>query len=206
MVNRLVSATMGALLLVAGGLPQSVNAAEKGVLGVSVGALSVRPNIDSPVVGADAANHTLPVLNLHFYLPWFNEQLSLNTALGVTRHRFSAGGTTLGSASMVPLNLTLQYRFTAPGNGFNPYVGIGANNTIFSRQRGPVFEGLRTFKDSIGPVLQVGFDYWLDKTYFVNFDVRKFYIDTDVVPVGGSRIEKIDLDPVSIGLAIGARF
>lgn len=206
MVNRFVPAAIGALLLLGGGLPQPVSAAEKGILGVSVGALQIRPHVDSPVVGADAVNQTIPVLNFHFYLPWFDERLSLNTALGVTRHRFSAGGATLGSASMVPLNLTLQYRFMPPGNALSPYVGIGANHTVFSRQRGPVFETLRTFKDSMGPVFQAGFDYWFDKTYFVNVDVRKFYIDTEVVPVGGSKIEKIDLDPVTVGLAVGVRF
>ncbi|MBI2313746.1 MAG: OmpW family protein [Betaproteobacteria bacterium] len=178
-------------------------AEEGGVLGVSVGLLNIRPQISSPVVGASASNETIPVVNFHFYI---TDRISLNTALGVTRHTFTAGGAELGEASMVPLNLTAQYRFMPPGNRFSPYVGAGVNHTVFSRQRGAVFSGLETFKDSNGAILQAGFDYWFNKKYFLNVDIRKFYIETDIVPVGGAKIETIDLDPLTIGVAVGARF
>lgn len=206
MLKRFAPGLFVPLLMVACGMPATLSAAEGGVLGVSVGVLNIRPHIQSPVVGADATNETIPVLNFHFYLPWFNERISLNTALGVTRHTFHAGGAELGKASMVPLNLTVQYRFVPPGSRFSPYLGLGINHTIFSRQSGPVFSHLNTFKDSNGPLLQAGFDYWFDKKYFLNVDVRKFYIKTDVVPVGGAKIETIDLDPLTVGLAVGARF
>jgi outer membrane protein len=174
-----------------------------GILGVSVGLLHIRPHIDSPVVGAAASTETIPVLNFHFFV---TDRISLNTALGVTRHNFTAPGVELGQASMVPLNLTVQYRFIPPGHGFSPYVGAGANHTVFSRQRGPVFSRLESLRDSNGAIVQAGFDYWFSKKYFLNVDFRKFYIGTDIEPVGGAKIETIHLDPLTIGLAVGVRF
>lgn len=172
-------------------------------LDVSFGLVNVIPEIDSPVVGVSASSETNPILNLTYYL---NDHLALNTAAGITRHTFSAGGATLGKASMAPFHLMLQYHFT-PQNAFRPYVGAGIHHTIFFDKDGPVFNTLRDFPADTGGVLQVGFDYSLNKDYFLNFDVKKFYLKTDVLPgAGGPKIETLTLDPLLVGLAVGRRF
>lgn len=196
-----------ALLIGLGAAGPSRADGDPGVFGVSVGALAVLPDVDSPVLGADATNNVIPVVSFHWYLPFFQERLSLNTALGVTRHRVTdSSGAELGKVSTVPLNLTLQYRFLPPGKGFSPFVGAGVNHTIFSRERGPAFSQVSTLKDTTGAVVQAGFDYWFSKNFFVNVDVRKFYISTDVRLQNGPKIEKIDLDPLAIGANVGYRF
>ncbi|HRK77505.1 MAG TPA: OmpW family outer membrane protein [Thiobacillus sp.] len=172
-------------------------------LDVSLGLVNIRPDIESPVVGADATNETKPILNLTYYL---NESLALNTSAGITRHTFSAGGATLGKASMAPFHLMLQYHFM-PKSDFSPYVGAGIHHTVFFDKSGPVFDGLRGFPADTGAVLQAGFDYAVNKDYFINFDVQKFYLETDVRPGGGgAKIETIKLDPLMIGLAVGRHF
>ena len=172
-------------------------------LDVSLGLVSIRPDIESPVVGVSATNETKPILNLTYYL---NENLALNTAAGITRHTFSAGGAVLGKASMAPFHLMFQYHFM-PKSDFNPYVGAGIHHTVFFDKSGTTFDTLRGFPADTGGVLQVGFDYAINKDYFFNFDVKKFYLKTDVLPGGGgAKIETLTLDPLLVGIAVGRHF
>lgn len=172
-------------------------------LDVSLGLTNIRPDIESPVVGVSATNELKPILNLTYFL---NDNLALNTAAGITRHTFSAGGAVLGKASMAPFHLMLQYHFM-PKSAFSPYVGAGVHHTAFFDKRGATFDTLRGFPADTGAVLEVGFDYAIDKDYFINFDIKKFYLKTDVLPGGGgARIETLTLDPWLVGLAVGRHF
>ena len=106
---------------------------------------------------------------------------------------------------MAPFHLMAQYHFM-PKADFRPYVGVGIHHTVFFKQSGPAFNGLEDFKADTGAVLQAGFSYTLNKDYFVNFDVKKFYLETNVTPQGGAKIETITLNPWLIGLAVGKQF
>lgn len=184
-------------------LAVTVAPVQAGNLDVSLGLVNVIPDIDSPVVGADAGNEINPIANITYYL---NDNLALNTAAGITRHTFTAGGATLGKASMAPFHLMLQYHFM-PKSAFSPYLGAGIHHTVFFDKSGPVFDTLRKFPADTGGVLQLGFDYAINKNYFINFDVKKFYLKTDVLPGGGgAKIESITLDPLLVGLAVGRHF
>jgi len=181
----------------------AVSTSQAANLDISLGLVNVIPDIDSPVVGVDATTETKPIANLTYYL---NDNLALNTAAGITRHTFSAGGATLGRASMAPFHLLLQYHFM-PKSAFSPYVGAGVHHTVFFNKEGAVFDTLRAFPADTGGVLQVGFDYAINKDYFINFDVKKFYLETDVRPGGGgAKIETLALDPLLVGLAVGMHF
>ena len=193
--SRLIPSLLCAML--------AASASHAANLDVSLGLVNVIPDIESPVVGVEASTETKPILNLTYHL---NEHLALNTAAGITRHTFSAGGATLGKASMAPFHLLLQYHFK-PGAAFSPYVGAGLHHTLFFDKNGAVFDTLRDFPADTGGVLQLGFDYALGKDYFINFDVKKFYLKTDVLPgAGGPKIETLTLDPLLVGLAVGRHF
>ncbi len=179
----------------------SANAEPMG-LDVSIGLVNVRPDIKSPVVGADATNEVVPIANFTYFL---NENFALNTAAGITRHEFSNSGGVLGKASMAPFHLMAQYHFM-PKADFRPYVGVGIHHTVFFRKSGPVFDGLDDFDADTGAVLQAGFSYMMNKDYFVNFDIKKFYLETNVTPQGGAQIETITLNPLLVGLAVGKHF
>lgn len=189
---------LGALLLTCAA---GVNADPLG-LDVSIGAVNVRPYIKSPVVHADATNEVVPIVNITYYL---NENFALNTAAGVTRHKFYNAGGDLGKASMAPFHLMAQYHFI-PKADFRPYVGLGIHHTIFFDQGGPAFRLLKDFPADTGAVLQVGFDYAVNKDYFINLDVKKFYLETDVAFKGAPKLETITLNPLLIGFAVGKRF
>ena len=53
---------------------------------------------------------------------------------------------------------------------------------------------IKVEKDSWGLALQVGFDYRLSKSLYVNFDAKKVQIDSSLY-AGGSKVTKLELDP-----------
>lgn len=113
-----------------------------------------------------------------------------------------ADGDVIGSLKHLPPTLTLQYHFN-PTNGFKPYVGAGINYTRFSSVDLPA--GLSIDKNSFGAALQVGVDYEISKGMYLNLDVKKVYIRTDL-DAGGTNLGKVKVDPILVGLGIGWRF
>lgn len=115
----------------------------------------------------------------------------------------------VGNFKALPPTLTLQYHF-APEANFRPYVGAGINYTIISGTDLPVVNTLTgasstLSKSSVGGALQVGFDYKIGKNSYLNFDIKKTYINADL-SVGGTKVSKVTLDPVLIGIGWGFRF
>ncbi len=72
-----------------------------------------------------------------------------------------------------------QYHFTQPGR-FQALRGCRYQLTRFSNVDLDV-PGVSIKKNSLGPALQMGFDYALDKNWSINFDVKKVYIKTNVL-------------------------
>ncbi|WP_312854381.1 OmpW/AlkL family protein [Paludibacterium denitrificans] len=109
---------------------------------------------------------------------------------------------------MLPPTLTLQYHF-APEATFRPYAGVGVNYTQFYNV-GLLNNQLNVDRSSWGPALQVGADYAVTKDIFVNFDVKKLYIKTDVNvskgALAGTKLGTLTLDPWVIGVGIGTKF
>jgi outer membrane protein len=73
-----------------------------------------------------------------------------------------------------------------------------------------VTTGLDVDSTSFGLAAQVGFDYIINDTWFVNVDVRYIDISTDAtLTVVGTDIErtaKVDVDPIVYGIHVGYRF
>lgn len=115
----------------------------------------------------------------------------------------------VGNFKALPPTLTLQYHF-APEATFRPYVGAGINYTLISGVDLPVVNTLTgstsdLSNSSLGGALQVGFDYKIGKNSYINFDIKKTYIRADLL-VGGTKVSKLTLDPVLIGIGYGFRF
>ncbi|NGX15707.1 OmpW family outer membrane protein [Wenzhouxiangella sp. XN24] len=126
---------------------------------------------------------------------------------------------TAATVTHLPPTLSLQYHFM-PDAVFQPYVGAGLNLTWFlddSKEEGLVAAdgllgattGLDVDSTSVGLAAQVGFDYIVNDTWFINFDVRWIDISTDAtLTVDGADFStaKVDIDPIVYGLHIGYRF
>ena len=115
----------------------------------------------------------------------------------------------VGNFKALPPTLTLQYHFM-PEADFRPYVGAGINYTIISGVSLPGVDALTgtgsaLSKSSTGGALQIGFDYKIGKNSYINFDIKKTYINADL-SVGGTKVSNLTLDPLLIGIGYGFRF
>ena len=157
-------------------------------------------NKDSTGLNLSVNDKWIPEVDITYF---FNKNIAAELILTVPqRHTLSAGGTAIGSLKHLPPSLLVQYHFTdAPG--FKPYVGAGVNYTRFSSIRLPA--GVDVDRNSFGGALQLGVDIPVAKGVYLNFDVKKVYIKTDV-SAAGNKIGTFKVDPVLFGIGLGWRF
>ncbi|RYF08625.1 MAG: OmpW family protein [Comamonadaceae bacterium] len=114
-----------------------------------------------------------------------------------------SAGAKIGTLKHLPPTLTAQYHFTN-FSGFKPYVGAGVNYTRFSGV--DILGGAATIdRNSFGGALQAGVDFPITKNLYLNVDVKKVYIKTDV-SVAGVKAGSFKVDPVLFGIGLGYRF
>ena len=187
--------------------------------------VAVQPNEKSEVsaIGGDVniSNSFIPELDFTYF---FNKNVAAELILGTTKHDVKTTGSNLtaiggpasaevdlGSVWLLPPTLTLQYHFY-PTKTLKPYVGAGLNYTIFySVDEGSVVKGL-DYDNAVGFALQGGLDYMLNDKYFLNFDIKKLFLKTDVNVdatnlASGLKIPaEVNIDPLLIGFGVGMKF
>jgi len=158
-------------------------------------------NKDSTGLGLGINNKWLPEADIsYFFTPNIAAELILTVP---QRQRLYSNGTQIGTFRHLPPTLTAQYHFTNL-NGVKPYVGVGINYTRFSQVSIQV-PGVDIKRNSFGPALQVGVDIPVTKNIYVNLDVKKVWIKTDVKVNGGS-IGSFKANPMLVGVGVGYRF
>lgn len=156
-------------------------------------------NGDSTPLSLSINDKWLPEVDISYF---FTPQIAAELVLTVPQKQtLSAGNTAIGSFKHLPPTLTLQYHFN--NAGFKPYVGAGVNYTRISSVSLPA--GVDVDRNSFGPALQAGVDIPLAKNLYLNFDVKKVYIRTDV-SAGGAKLGTFKIDPVLYGVGLGWRF
>lgn len=188
--------------------------ADQGDWLVRIRAIDIQPrNQSDPIPGlgvpADAitlSDKLAPEIDLSYFL---KKNIALELILTYPQeHDVSLNGVKIGTAKHLPPTLTVQYHFIPDGK-FRPYLGAGINYTHFSDVdlNVPGVGQLALEKDSWGGALQAGFDIEIHKNRFINFDVKKIYIGSDVkLAANGAKVSHIRLDPVVIGIGFGWRF
>jgi outer membrane protein len=166
--------------------------------------LQIRPDVSSSIGILDVSNEVVPEVDFSYF---FTENIAAELILSTRSHTVSVGGADIGKVSHLPPTLTLQYHFM-PKETFRPYVGAGINYTRFydvSLALGAT--PLTVDQNSWGGALQIGFDYALDKKWFLNFDVKKIWIKTDVKNgITGAFISDLTIDPLVVGIGVGMKF
>lgn len=66
------------------------------------------------------------------------------------------------------------------------------------------------YDNSIGFALQLGVDYNLDDNWFLNLDIKKLFLSTDVTvdaatALGATVVADVTIDPWLIGFGVGYR-
>ncbi len=112
-------------------------------------------------------------------------------------------GNRIGTFKHLPPTLLVQYHFI-PNGTFRPYIGAGLN---FTRIWGENIanNSLQLDSWSVGPALQIGMDYKLTKNWFLNADIKKIWLSSDV-KAGDVKISKVNLDPWLFSMGVGYRF
>ncbi|WP_297334005.1 OmpW family outer membrane protein [Flavobacterium sp.] len=187
--------------------------------------VAVAPDEDASVgiIGGNAEISTsfIPEVDFTYF---FTKNIAAELILGTTKHDVNTtgsdisaiGGPTkadvdLGSVYLLPPTLTLQYHFYA-GDYFKPYVGAGINYTIFyGVDEGDVVKDVE-YDNALGYAFQLGFDLKLNDKFFINADVKKLFLTTDVT-VDGSNLApgleipaEVDINPWLVGFGVGMKF
>ncbi|OYU46229.1 MAG: hypothetical protein CFE44_03270 [Burkholderiales bacterium PBB4] len=175
---------------------------QEGSVLVRVRAVSLQSsNSDSTGLGLSINDKTIPEVDFSYFL---SKNLAAELILTVPQeHDLSskALGGKIGTVTHLPPTLLLQYHFDA--DGFKPYVGAGVNYTRFTSVDLPA--GVDVKRDSFGGALQLGVDIPLSGNMYLNLDVKKVYLGTDV-SVAGANKGSFKVDPLLVGVGIGWRF
>lgn len=157
---------------------------------------------------ATAESQAVPEFDITYF---FNDNLAAELILATSPHDMGTVGTALGNVDLgevwiLPPTLTLQYHFR-PEETFRPYAGAGINYTIFYNEDPGALAGI-SYEDGFGYALQTGFDYGIDEHWAFNMDVKKVWLNTDVVMSTGAATATadVDLDPWIFGVGVAYRF
>ena len=160
-------------------------------------------NTDSTGLGLSINNKWMPEVDISYF---FNKNIAAELILTVPQqHTLTSStlGKDVGTVEHLPPTLLVQYHFDNNG-GAKPYVGLGVNYTKFTAVNilnGAV--GLNS--DSWGGALQLGVDVPLSGNMYLNFDVKKVFIKSDVY-IGTANQGTFKVDPVLFGIGLGWRF
>lgn len=180
---------------------------------IRVRAINIVPDesADIDVIGGDAeiSNRLVPELDISYF---FTENIAAELILATNPHDVSVtntalGDVDLGDVTLLPPTINLQYHFD-PRGAIRPYIGAGVNYTFFY-DNDPGDAVSVNYDNGFGLSLQGGVDIPVNGTYFVNFDVKKVFLGTDVVvdagPAGVVGAD-VDIDPWIFGVGVGRRF
>lgn len=166
----------------------------------------------SPIGGdADIDEQFVPEVDFSYFI---TDNIALELIAAVTPHDVTATGTSVGNVDLgdvwlLPPTLTVQYH-PLPKDKLSPYIGAGINYTHFFSDDipgGGAVTGI-DYDDSFGFALQAGVDYFISDNFFLNVDLKKVFINTDVTinTTLGQVNADVDIDPSIIGVGVGYKF
>ncbi|MBT2748476.1 MULTISPECIES: OmpW family outer membrane protein [unclassified Lysobacter] len=119
-------------------------------------------------------------------------------------HRVNAGGGKIGSVDSQPIALSGQYHFRGADTIVRPFVGLGYYEANYSNES--LSGGQRLgVENAKGAMATAGVDLNINPTWFARADVRYMQGKPDV-KLDGVKVGEAELNPVTVGVGIGARF
>lgn len=166
-----------------------------------VRALDIVPDVKtSPTVaGLDVSDEWTPEVDFTYFV---TPNIGMELILATQRHEVSLNGASLGKLNHLPPTLMVQYHFN-PTPTIKPYIGAGLNYTTFYNV--DLAPGLTVDKHSFGGALQAGVDIAVTQNGYINLDVKKIWIETEVKN-GGAKLTDLGINPIVWGIGYGFRF
>lgn len=170
--------------------------------------ISVLPDVGDDLDGADVdiSNAFVPELDFTYF---FTDNIAAELILGTTKHDVEVpalGDLDLGEVWLLPPTLNVQYHFM-PTSNIRPYAGAGINYTIFYGEElgTDAFDDIE-YDNAVGFSFQAGLDYDITEKLFLNLDIKKLLLTTDVTLVAETNTPvEVDINPWIIGLGVGMR-
>jgi outer membrane protein len=197
-------------LLLSGCLLVSAGSVMASDMMVRMRAISVMPVETGSVAGGDVtiSNAAVPELDFSYF---FNENFATELILATATHKvgvydMGGAGTDLGSVSLLPPTLLAQYH--KQFGKFKPYVGAGLNYTIFYGADAGAVKSI-SYTNSLGYAFQIGADYQIGDNLYLNFDIKKLSLSTDVEAKTYTNTvvkTQVNINPYIVGLGIGYKF
>jgi outer membrane protein len=150
----------------------------------------------------DISTAFAPEVDITYFL---SKNIALEFMITTSKHDVEIKDVSnLGSVSLLPPTLSLQYHFDL--NNFKPYVGTGLNYTIFYGEDAGDLDAI-SYKNEIGYALQAGIDYNLNDKWFINLDLKKIFLKTEVTANNdNTSTVEANLDPLIMGFGVGMKF
>lgn len=168
------------------------------------------PALAVPSNAVHVSDKTIPELDISYFITRnLAAELILTTPQkhDVKVTSSAIGGFDAGSFRLLPPTLTLQWHFNPEGT-FRPYVGAGVTYSRFSSHKlsVPGVTRLHLENDGWGGAVQAGIDVKLSKSLFLNVDVKKVQVRSDLFNDAGTKLSHLKVDPLLIGVGLGWRF
>ncbi|MGH8079436.1 MAG: OmpW/AlkL family protein [Lysobacter sp.] len=144
-----------------------------------------------------------PTLSASYF---FNDNIAIEAWGSADKfgHRVNAGGGKIGSVDSQPIALSGQYHFRGADTIVRPFVGLGYYQANYSNES--LIGGQRLgVENTKGAIATAGVDLNINPTWFARADVRYMQGKSDV-KLGGLKVGESELNPVTVGVGIGARF
>jgi outer membrane protein len=139
-----------------------------------------------------------------------NDNVSIEAwGAGKSGHRVRTASGKVASVDSQPVAVSGQYHFGAAQATVRPFVGLGvyqANIDNEKTQDGSALAGQRLgMTTPKGPMATVGVDLNLTPNWFARADARYLHGGSDIA-LDGAKAGHANLDPVVVGVGVGARF
>jgi outer membrane protein len=163
-----------------------------------------------PGASAEVSDEVIPATTLTYFL---NDNWAVELFCCFAKHEVQGTGAIAGLGEIAdtwifPPALTAQYHFNSGGT-FKPYVGAGLQYiAFFDEGVGQNRLGAKSvdIDDAVGFTLQAGLDVSIGNGWYLNADVKKTWLDTEVSWNGTGVRADVDLDPWVVSAGFGYRF
>lgn len=186
--------------------------AQAGDMMVRLRAINIMPDEDgtpSTVGGRVQLNsESVPEIDFTYFV---TDSIAFELIAATATHTvttYNSGGSNLnlGEISLLPPTLLAQYHMTI--GKLKPYVGVGLNYTFFYGGSPGAYKGV-DYDNSFGWAAQVGADLDIGNNMYLNFDLKRIAIASDVrveLYDGTVVTADVDINPYVAGLWVGWRF
>jgi len=204
-MKKLFEITTSAAIVVVLLLGSAANAYDQGDWLLRVGVGNVDPKSSNGDVVTVDSGTALVFNGTYFFTPNLGFEILAATPFSHDI-KLADGGAKVGETKHLPPTFSLNYHFDT-NSAFKPYVGAGLNYTLFFDEdtEGDLSDFSLSLDDSIGLAAQLGADFDVSDTMFMNVAIRWIDINTDA-ELDGVGVEEVEIDPLVYSLTVGWKF